>query len=168
MAVATKARPKAAIIAAPEPTRKEIVLPELERIRLENGGILKAEAVVAEAESEDSPLHPYFQWDDNAAASEYRLWQARQLITAMVIVLPMYRRPITAYVSLRSDRTLVAGGYRAMVEVLADPVLRNDLLCEALDDIKVWEMKYRRLTELSEIFHAIASVTKKHPKKKKA
>ena len=165
MAVATRKKPTSHAV-APEPTRREVILPELERIRAECGGILKAEAVVAEAESNDSPLHRYFEWDDDKAAYNHRLWQARQLISAMVVVLPSQRRPIMAYVSLRDDRMFPAGGYRAMVDVLTDPILRQSLLYEALDDLNTWERKYRRLSELSEIFAAIASVKKKHSKKK--
>jgi hypothetical protein len=150
----------------PEPTRKEIILPELERIRAEHQGMLTAESVITEAKNSTSPLHPYFEWRDNKAAAEYRLWQARQLINAMVVIIPSYRKPITAYVSLRNDRTFPGGGYRAIVDVMNDPELRKQLLNESLDDLRQWEMKYRRLDELSEIFGAIKSVKKKLSKHK--
>lgn len=160
MPVATKTKPDTPVIVA-EPTRREIILPELERIRVGNSGVLRAEDVVVEAKKSNSPLHSYFEWNNSKAAHEYRIWQARQIISAMVVMLPSQRRPITAYVSLRSDRMTPAGGYRAMVDVLADPVLRQDLLYEALDDLKTWEKKYRRLAELGEVFAAIALVKKK-------
>src|SRR5687768_1372899 len=41
--------------------------------------------VVAEASGMKSPLRPYFEWDNTAAAHKYRLEQARTLIRAIVI-----------------------------------------------------------------------------------
>ena len=43
-------------------------------------GVLTAEAVLAAAKKQRSALHPYFEWDDAAAAMKHRLEQARQLI----------------------------------------------------------------------------------------
>ena len=42
-------------------------------------GMLTAEVILREAEPEDAPLHPAFEWDDSKAAREYRLSQARYL-----------------------------------------------------------------------------------------
>ncbi len=165
MVLATKEK-KGEQLAPPEPTRKEIILPELERIRQNGGGILTAEDVVEEAADEDSPLHPYFQWDETKAAHEYRLWQARQIISAMVVVLPTQKRSVFAYVSMRADRQHPAGGYMAMVEVLSNATLRQRLLNEALADLLTWEKKFHRLAELAEVFEAISSVKKKVSKKK--
>jgi hypothetical protein len=150
----------------PEPTKRNILLQEFEQIRLTNGGVLLASSVVAYAEDETSPLHRYFQWDDTEAAREYRLMQARQLISAVVVMIPNSRRPITAYVSLRDDRMLPEGGYRAIVDVLSNTEQRSRLLYEALDDLKMWERKYRQLAELVPVYQAIESVRKKHHKKK--
>jgi hypothetical protein len=59
---------------------------ELERIRVRSGGKLRTEDVVKEARSDNSPLHKMFLWDDEKAAHEHRLQQARQLIRVVVIV----------------------------------------------------------------------------------
>lgn len=141
-----------------ELTRKETVLPELERIRIENGGLLIAEQVVEVAKDEDNPLHKYFQWDDTEAAHAYRLSQARQLISAMVTLIPNVKRPVVAYVSLRADRQYPEGGYHALVDVLSDREQREELLSEALDDLRTWERKYKILNELSIIFEAANKV----------
>lgn len=169
MVVATKKVIKIVPVAkkkefVPEPTRQEILLPEMERIKNENGGALRAQDVVNEAASEASPLHRYFNWDDNEAAYQYRLWQARQLISAVVVMLPYTKHSVTAYVSLRDDRR--AGIYRPIVEVMSDADMRNRFLAEALDDLHTWERKYNRLVELTPVFEAISMVRSRNRKKK--
>lgn len=153
MVTATRRR-----IRLPEPTVRETVYPILEEIRLKNNGILLAESVVIEAEHEDSPLHPYFEWDDTEAAQQYRIAQARRLIATMVVIIPNVKRPVMAYVSLMSDRQQEAGGYRAIVDVMSDPEMRASLLNEALETLRHWEHKYRQLELLLPIFEAARAV----------
>lgn len=49
-------------------------------------GALSPRAVVDEARSESSPLHPYFEWDDHRAAQSYRIGQAKTLTRSVVMV----------------------------------------------------------------------------------
>lgn len=53
---------------------------------LENGGRLTATDVVEAARIETSPLHRYFEWDDDAAAEAYRIEQARRLIRSVKVI----------------------------------------------------------------------------------
>lgn len=75
---------------------------ELERIRRHSDGRLEPEAVVATAAHTDSPLHPAFEWDDEMAAVEHRLNQARNLIRSIRIVDPTTgdEKPQFVYVKL--------------------------------------------------------------------
>lgn len=61
------------------------VYQELERIRCENDDQLRPDDVVYEADDEQSPLHPHFEWDDGIAAHEYRKSTARRLMRSVVI-----------------------------------------------------------------------------------
>lgn len=63
----------------------EVIGPELERISHVHGG-LTATVVVTEAKPPDAPLHPCFTWDDATAATEYRLWEARNLIRSVYVI----------------------------------------------------------------------------------
>ena len=56
----------------------------LDRIRIKHGH-LKPEVVVSYAKPDESPLHRVFEWDDAAAAEEYRLIQARTLVRSVVV-----------------------------------------------------------------------------------
>jgi len=64
--------------------KPEIAAKELQR--LQKAGAITAPAVVEAARPDDAPLHPVFEWDDEAAADEYRLEQARRLIRAVQVI----------------------------------------------------------------------------------
>lgn len=78
--------------------------------RLASEGGLTTEAVVAEAEPPESPLHPAFEWNDAQAGHLYRLDQARHLIRALVIT-PDDGEPVPVYVHVsdynRYEETVV-------------------------------------------------------------
>lgn len=133
-------------------------LAELERIRAAHpDGLLTAEAVVAAAEDDGSPLHPWFVWDDTAAARKYRLAQARALIRVSVTVLPAGDREFTtrAFVSLAGDRLHNGGGYRAIGAVLSAADLRADLVATALAELESLRRRYAHLSELAEVFASV-------------
>jgi hypothetical protein len=136
---------------------------ELERIAHANGGVLMPLAVVDAARPPSSPLHSRFEWNNTEAAEKYRLWQARQLIAITVSVIGDSREKEQVWVSLKSDR-VADGGYRGLVAVLSDSEMRAQLLQDALEDMRVFETKYRHLQELAEVFAAI----RKHTKRRKA
>ncbi len=139
----------------------DLLLTELEKVRQKNRGILKAEDVISAAESENSYLHQFFEWDDAKAGQEYRLEQARGLIQVVVTVLPNQSKPIRAYVSLEEDRQKPGGGYRALVEVMVDPHRRVHLLDQALRELEFWEDKYGDIEELVPVFRAAKLVKHK-------
>lgn len=69
----------------------------LERLRLEAGGVLAAQDVVACARNSASPLHKFFQWDDRKAAVAHRIEQARELVRAVVVIVPDGDGPVPAF-----------------------------------------------------------------------
>lgn len=137
----------------------DLIQQELERIRKANGGVLVPEHVVEAARSEDSPLHSRFTWDDSEAAHQYRLVQARALIRVRVFTEPQTASTVRAYVSLKRDRyNGESGGYREIRQVLKVKELREELLAEAMEDMKAFEAKYHALNELAPVFEAMKSV----------
>jgi hypothetical protein len=125
--------------------------------------MVRPEDVVDFAKDPTTALHYCFTWDDTKAAKEYRLQQARQVLRAVVSVLPgddplKYR----AMVSLKDDR-YNGLGYRVMADVLTDGRLRGIMLAEALAEMQVFMAKYEGLKELAEIFAAMKRVVKTKP-----
>lgn len=138
------------------------IITELKRLADDNDGILTAEAVVDAARSEASALHSQFEWNDSAAAENYRLWQARRLLNVTV----EYIGPVggqlrtRVFVSLTTDRARKDGGYRQIVAVLSDKDQRQQLLADALDEMERFERKYAALQELAEVMTAMRRVRK--------
>ena len=133
--------------------KNEIYLQELERIRLKNGGVLKPQDVVDEAKNPQNPLHKCFCWDDEVAAYNYRIVQARQLIRICITKVEALEEPVRVYVSLEPDR--VDGGYRTLTDVMTNEDFKNQLLLQAKRDMRTFEQKYFRLDELAEVFTAM-------------
>lgn len=112
-------------------------------------GRLVAPEVVEAARPAESALHPYFEWDDTEAASEYRKEQARHLIAAVVVVRTEAHgdvTPIRAWCKV-SGRD----GYESVEVVMASPDLRELVLREVKSSIK-------GLREKIESFEGFASV----------
>jgi len=138
---------------------RDAVQEALESIRQSHAGILRAEDVVDAAAAPESPLHQQFLWDDTEAARQFRLVQARNLITVFVQVLPgPSKEPVQCYVSLQSDRREAGGGYRLVHDVMADPEMRARFLDEALSEFNRAECKYGKLVELAPVFVAVRKV----------
>lgn len=136
------------------------IISELRRISKKSHGLLIPEQVVEEARPESSPLHDSFCWDDNEAARLYRIFQARQLIRTVVRFEEINgdKRPVRVFVSLTPDQDEVGGGYREMVAVLSNKSMREQMLEDALDELKTFETKYAHLKELSEVFRVSRSL----------
>lgn len=144
------------------------IIAELARIANDGGGILQPTAVVEAARPITSPLHSRFEWDDNKASHEYRLYQARQLIRVCVAVIgnsPNVNGD-RVWVSLKTDRIMEGGGYRPLVTVMSDKTLRLQLLEEAVQEFQHFQTKYGQLTELSNVFAAMDSVSIRQPRKR--
>lgn len=110
--------------------------------------VVVPEDIVEFARDERTALHRYFEWDDTAAAREYRIEQARRVLRMAVTVVSAGNKPVRALVSLSSD----GGGYRPLHLVLADPHQRGVLLEDALQSLNRFREKYERLRELAELW----------------
>ena len=139
------------------------ILDELRKIAKKNGGLLRPVQIVQAARDEASPLHGQFTWDDEKAAGQYRLWQARELIATYWVVEEGSNEPVRLLLSLASDRP-AKQGYRFSADVLANPEQRREWLLMALAELQVWRKTYGALTELKPVFNAISRALKTHTK----
>lgn len=133
--------------------KPEIAAHELEKIRKKRG-VLKPEDVVSEARRKNHPLHDYFVWDDDEAANQYRIWQARHLISVLVVVRADddSDEPLTvrAYAHIREEE----GGnqYVHIVQGMSDVGMRERILAEALKELAGFRRKYADLKEFAALF----------------
>lgn len=144
----------------------------LEKIAEKRKGKVKPEDVVREARNRRSPLHNYFNWDNNDAAEKFRLWQARNLINHITVVVKYdhKEREQKAFFSVNEtpygdERNLKNRIYITIERVLSEPNLREQVINKALDEVEYWEDKYKEYKELGEIFDAIKETRRKIRKK---
>ena len=129
---------------------------ELERIRKANAGQLTSEAVLERARSANCALHAHFEWDDSAAAEQYRLSQAGDLIRAITIdvthsnIEPV--KTIRAFVSVEREGRR---SYTSTVVALSDQELRKQVIEKAWADLEAWRQRHAELVEFARIFTAI-------------
>ena len=137
------------------PTSNATVIAELQKIANDNDGRLRKADVEMAARPASSPLHKFFEWDKEKGAYKYRLVQAGQLIGAVIrwVQLNGDRRPVRVFVSLKPDR-LNRLGYIETVNALTHKDTREQLLLDAMEDLRRIELKYSSLKELAEVIAA--------------
>lgn len=117
-----------------------------------NDDRLVAAVVVDAARPVDSVLHPYFEWDDVRAAELYREKQASDLIRSVVVVHESTGMHVPVFVSV--VETVGAETQRAYVStarVLSDPVLTEQVLERAFDDMEAWRTRYGHFQQLVKV-----------------
>jgi len=104
-------------------------------------GRLDPHDVVEEAADPDSPLHSRFTWDDDVAAVQWRLQQARQLIRSVTI-----ERIITKDEEPKIIRAFVHdpenGGYLSVKDVATHVDVRDRVLDDMRRDLERLRKKW--------------------------
>ena len=138
----------------PEEIREMTDLVEKSRSKL-----LTPLMVVERAKNKSSALHEHFTWDNGAAAEQWRIHEARDLIMRVKVELSVGKKQteVRMFVSLGSDR-INGGGYRPLKTVLSDAELRKEMLRTALAELEALRERYSRLEELVEVWRAMDRV----------
>jgi hypothetical protein len=140
------------------PVSPQVAGEEITRIRAEHAGFFTPGALVVASMPSDAPLHSVFEWDDSAAAVAYRNDQAKALIRSVVVVNSNdpATEPVRAFVSVippDQDRP----SYTTIAAAMSDADLREQVLGQALADIRAFERKYSRFLDLSGVVAAFES-----------
>lgn len=114
---------------------------------LMKGSELSASVLLADAREESSPLHPMFEWDDSAAATQWRMTQAESIIRRVkveVTVEPEKTVRVRAFAA-KSDlgEKDEAGVYVALDRVFDDDDSREALEVAMRRDISRLQARYR-------------------------
>jgi hypothetical protein len=148
-----------------DPKKAPVVARELRKLETSGGGLRPADVVRAARKSR-SPLHPFFEWDNTAAAEKYRLEQARSLIRCITVIYDKAptAEPVRGYQHLRVEveepEEAEALPYHSTIRVMSDAKYREALVREALQDFEEWRTRYQSLRELAAIFTAAEKVTR--------
>lgn len=145
---------------------RAIIEQELRKIEKRDGNITPP-AVVEAAKSPTSPLHSHFQWNDDKAAHEYRLWQARQLIAVVIIEQGPNdtQRTFTSVIIEQNTPKGESQLIRAYVDtekVLDNADLRAQVLRQAVNELERWARKYRHFDELEGVIKVANRFVKRY------
>ena len=142
--------------------------------RLKASGPLTADRVLEEAMSARSPLHKFFEWDNEKAAHKFRLEQARRLIRSIEIVIEDAKGksvPMRAYYSVKDAEG--QRNYEPMAFVFSSPDLADQVIQEAVSQLEAWKVKYAKYTwarqaipKVAAALRAVKVAAKKTAKKK--
>lgn len=94
-------------------------------------GLLRPDEVVREASDPESPLHPYFTWDDSEAAEKHRRNEARDLIRSVEVLILTESRTVKAVGYVRDPRLPAdEQGYISVAKLRTDTELARESLIE--------------------------------------
>lgn len=129
----------------------EVVVGEFEKLPE-----VTAKNVVDAARPEESPLHREFEWDNSIAGEKWREEQARALIRHIVIV-PDSKpdlEPVRAYVNIYTETNV----YTPTEVILKHSDMTEQLLNQAMCELRTFKRKYSGLEALAKVFKAIDEI----------
>ena len=139
------------------PVPAQVAGEEIERIRANSGkGYIEAEDLLESSREDNAPLHSCFEWDVDKAAEKYRLWQARDIIKHIAVVIqntPAAPQPVRAFVSIADYND--KGKFIQIQKALENNDYRAQVLKNALAELQTFKHKYSVYSELSKVFEAI-------------
>lgn len=135
---------------------------ELERIR-EVRGELTPPVIVNESEPEAAVLHHVFEWNNDTAAHEYRLYQARNIVNTVTVV---HENPtgrtdsmpgfVSVTVAEDDEEALHSNRqYVPTVEAMVDPDLRAQMLNSLRARLRNLRAEHRSFAELNRVWEVI-------------
>lgn len=119
-------------------------------------GEVSAEVFLESARSEKSEMHTLFEWDDKSAAENYRMAQARIIISSIrVNVVSEETEPVItkAFVQYESKKS----GYISICNAMKDKEKRESIMEQARKELKWFTEKYKSFSELETVLKAINS-----------
>lgn len=115
---------------------------------------LTARSLLDANREEGTLLHDEFEWDNEIAAEEYRLQQARHIINCLCIKTESKKeQPVRAFFKI-SD----AESYENINVIISSEDKYGRLLETAMRELIAFETKYNSLTELSPVFKGIDNI----------
>jgi len=136
------------------PIGAQIAAERLKKIK-DQCGAITPRVVVDDAANPRSPLHPCFEWDDETAADNYRLAQARKLIGSIVVA-EVDDEPVNLETRAFVHVTVGDGArYEAIEVAMASASMRHEVLERAKREIKLWRARYAAYEEFSDLVNRI-------------
>ena len=115
---------------------------------------LTARSLLDANREEGTLLHDEFEWDNEIAAEEYRLQQARHIINCLCIKPETKEnKPIRAFFKIMDSES-----YENINVIITNEDKHQRLLQTALNELNAFKIKYRQLNELKPLFDLLDKV----------
>lgn len=133
-------------------------------------GVITPVIVVKAAEPKNSPLHRFFEWNNDAAAERYRLWQARMLIARVYVVDSSKPEvgPVRAFVNLElppledvdeeDEDQANQRAYMSINKLKERQDLSSQLMAYAYTQLVGWKRRFGNYKAFLEVSEAIEKV----------
>lgn len=162
----------------PKGVRPDGAAQQIERLRVFHK-TLTVDLIVEDSKRPEAALNPYFEWNNQQAAYQWRLEQARRALRSLVVIHDSGNgettQPIRAYVHIidedeREDQvthevtvvrpnTLTKGRYERIDVAMADQKSREYVLQRAWREVTSWRDRYKEYQEFSRICSVIDEVS---------
>ena len=135
---------------------------------------VSAQMLVNAAKAKRSPLHTLFEWDDQVAANEYRLIQARKYLACVEVVV-IVDEEVSSTKAFHSVTVEVADeeaetGYASFAAVSKNPKLAAQVVDKALGEMDRWQKRYQQyevlLSPIIEGVKQVKTAQKRRSRKK--
>lgn len=135
------------------PVEPQIAGEHLQKVKEKNGHLSK-ENVLESGRPDNSPIHSCFEWDNEVAGEKYRIFQAGMLINNVVEVKQSEEKEnrSPAFVNVSENRK---GQYISTKDALSQEETREIVLKRAIKELKYFQIKYEKLSELAGVFKEI-------------
>lgn len=143
-----------------DPKTAKAVGEHLELLRQQCHGELTPKDVLDDARHDNSPLHPFFEWDDGEAAEQYRLQQARGLIRSVVAIYVSDDKPAVRQRAYIHVPEAGAQHYRETSHAMSQTKTRKLVLERAWRELQAWRKRYADLKEFASLVEAIDDAEK--------
>jgi hypothetical protein len=121
-------------------------------------GPLTTQAIVEDARAQDAILHPYFEWNDQVAAEEYRRKQAGYYVRHIMIIRQEGEEPIRGFhdvVIKRDEDDPGERGFMPLGVICQQQDLVEQIVEQARRELIFWQRRYRQYEALAGVHKAI-------------
>ena len=108
-------------------------------VEVSAGGRIDPHEVLADAQSPASPLHDYYEWDDEKRAHDARIDDTRQLLQSILII--QVNRAGAQEAIRAFPHTGLTTGYQPLHTVLSNREMMSSVYQNLLDSFIYWRMQ---------------------------
>lgn len=121
---------------------------------------ITAKELLDASRDDEAPLHSCFEWDDNIAAEQYRVYQARHIINGIEIEYVKDNTPTELarsryFINVVKVAPKVQGQFATIDTVFSNADYRKQVLNNALTELRSFQRKYNVYNELASVFKSI-------------